>query len=119
MQEITSLNKLEPLKSLETRLNPLYEKDTKKYYSNLELICESINLLYQSHLHIKQIQQKRNEKILTLKENLTLSTEANYLTKKAIAYLSTLDKDFICWNDEDIENEINSMILGKVEESKN
>ena len=115
MQLITPLNQLEPLESLETRLNPLFEKDTKKYYSSIDLICEGVNLLYQSHLQLEQINQKRNDNTLTLQENLKLSIEVNHLTQRALVYLSTYEKDCIFWNDEDIENKINSMIFGNVE----
>ena len=116
MLQLIPLEKIESLESLETTLKPLFEKDTKKYYSNLELICISTKLLYNSHLKMQLIAQKRNDATLTLYEYKNLNSEANILTKKSIAYLKTFDKDIIYWNDEDIEEEFKSSMLGNVEE---
>lgn len=116
MLELAPLEKIERLEGLETTLKPLFEKDTKKYYSNLELVCISTDLLYQSHLQLEQIAQKRNTGILTLYEYNRLNIESNKLTKQAIAYLITNDKNFIYWNDEDIQEEFKNSMLGNVEE---
>ena len=116
MLQLIPLEKIERLESLETALKPLNERDRRKHYSNLELICNSMNLIYQSHLKLELISQKRNDETLTAEEYQKLSIEANQQTKKAHVYLSTYEKDCIYWNDEDIEKEFKSMIFGNVEE---
>ncbi|KAB7891556.1 hypothetical protein [Poseidonibacter ostreae] len=116
MLQLIPLEKIESLESLETTLKPLNERDRRKHYSNLELICNSMNLIYQSHLKLELIAQKRNEATLTAEEHLKLSIEANQQTKKAHEYLSTLEKDCIYWNDEDIEHEFKCCMLQDVNE---
>ena len=116
MLKLIPLEKIESLESLETTLKPLNEKDTKKYYSSIDLICNSIDLVYQSHLKMELIAQKRNDGTLTAEDHQKLILDANNLTKKAILYANTNNKDFIYWNDEDIENEFKNSMLGIVEE---
>lgn len=69
-----------------------------------------MNLIYQSSLLLKEGTSA------TAEEHLKLSIEANNQTMKAYVYLSTLEKDCIYWNDEDVEDEFKCSMLGNVKE---
>lgn len=115
MQQLQPLNSLKPLNSLETRLKPMFEKDTRKYYSNLELVCKSTNLLYESHLLMEEIAIKRDNQELTLQEHYILNKKANHKIYRAYNILNVIDKNPTFWNDEDIEHDFVNMMLSDVE----
>lgn len=116
MQELQPLESLTPLQGLEIRLNSQFEKNNKKYYSNLDLVCMSTELLYKAHLVMEQIQQKRSYKTISIDEHKSLLLQSNNLTKKGFLLLKMYEKDSIFWNDKDIENKFKKLMLGNVKE---
>lgn len=115
MQQLQPLNSLKPLNNLDDRLKPMFERDTRKYYSNLDLVCMCTNLLYESHLLLEKIDIKRGNQELTLHEHYLLNKKANQKIYKAYSILNTIDKSPIFWNDEDIEHDFVNLMLSDVE----
>lgn len=110
MQQLQPLNSLKPLNSLETRLKPMFEKDTRKYYSNLELISKGTELLYEAYLLTEDSEN------LSLQEKCNLNRKVKSKLLKANVFLNIIDKNPIFWNDEDIEHDFVNMMLSDVEE---
>ena len=110
MEELEILNRLEPLERLEVSLNI---KDTRGYYSNIDLICMSTDLLYKSSLLLNSIQVKRNNKSLTMQEYNKLFIEATENTLKAKILTTMEQESFLFWNDKDI-NECFSKITNQI-----
>ncbi len=111
MKELECLNSLEPLKSLEINLRI---EDTKVYYSNVNLLCMSMNFIYKSTLILNSIEVKRNNKSLTIQEYKNLRYNAYVNTLKANLLLDIEKSSYLFWNNEDIKSYFVSKLNNKI-----